>query len=101
MRAIIFILILLVAAVLIAVATGFLNIRQTQSAAVPNVDASRGGVTASGGQAPAFDIETGSVAVGTKQQTVPLPTVQVNPPAEGQNNAAANTTANATANSAR
>ena len=94
MRAIIFILILLVAAVLIAVAPGFLNIRQTQPAAVPNVEATRGGVTASGGQAPAFDIETGSVAVGTKPQTVPLPTVQVNPPSEAQANAVANTTAN-------
>ncbi len=94
MRAIIFILILLVAAVLIAVATGFLNIRQTRPAAVPNVEATGSGVTASGGQAPAFDIETGSVAVGAKPQTVPLPTVQVNPPAQDQGNAAANTTAN-------
>jgi len=101
MRAIIFILILIVAAVLIAVASGFLNIRQTQSAAVPNVDASRGGVTASGGQAPAFDIETGSVAVGTQQQTVPLPTVQVNPPAQGQDGAAGNAAGNATANTGR
>ena len=94
MRAIIFILILLVAAVLIAVASGFLNIRQTQPAAVPNVEATGSGVTASGGQAPAFDIETGSVAVGTQPQTVPVPTIQVNPPADAQGNAAANTTAN-------
>jgi hypothetical protein len=94
MRAIIFILILFVAGVLIAVASGFLNIRQTQPAAVPNVQATGSGVTASGGQAPAFDIETGSVAVGTKPQTVAVPTVQVNPPANSQGNAVANTTTN-------
>ena len=99
MRAILFILILVVAAVLIAVASGFLNIRQTQPAAVPNVEATGSGVTASGAQAPAFDIETGSVAVGTKQQTVPVPTIKVQQPGGGQD-AVANTTGNTTTNTA-
>lgn len=94
MRAILFILILVVVALLIAVATGFIDITQTRSAAVPNVDASRSGVTASGGQAPAFDIETGSVAVGTRQTNVVVPTLRVNP-ADQQSNAQASTGTNA------
>jgi hypothetical protein len=98
MRAILFILILAVVALIFAVATGFLDISQTRPAAVPNVDATRGGVTASGGQAPAFDIETGSVAVGTRQTNVVVPTLRVNPPdqqANAQANAAASTGTNA------
>ena len=81
MRAIIFILILAVVAIIAAIATGFLDISQTRSAQAPDVDASRNGVSASGGQVPAFDIETGSVEVGTTEATVEVPTVQVNPPA--------------------
>ena len=82
MRAILFLLILAVAALLIAVATGFLDIRPTRSAQAPNVDVGENGVTAQGGQTPTFDIETGSVAVGTRSANVAVPTVQVNPPAE-------------------
>ena len=87
MRAILFILILVVVAVLIAIGTGLVNINQTRPAQVPDVDAGRGGVSASGGQAPAFDIETGSVAVGTTRANVVLPTVQVRP-ADQQGNTA-------------
>ena len=93
MRAILFILILVVLAVLILLGTGLVDINQTRPAAVPDVDASRGGVTASGGQAPAFDIETGSVAVGTTRTNVVVPTVEVRPAQEQpdpQGNAAAN-----------
>ena len=38
------------------------------------------GVTATGGQTPAFDVETGTVSVGANQTnvTVPVPTVRVN-----------------------
>ena len=90
MRAILFILILAVVALLIAFATGYLNITQTRPAAVPDVDAGRGGVSASGGQAPAFDVETGSVSVGTTQTNVTLPTVQVQPANEAQANTATN-----------
>ncbi len=94
MRAILFILILAVVAVLIAVGTGLVDINQTRPAQAPNVDAGRGGVTAAGGQTPAFDIETGSVAVGTTRANVVVPTVQVRPPGEQANaqaNAATNT----------
>lgn len=89
MRAILFILILAVVALLIAIGTGLVDISQTRPAAVPNVDATRGGVTASGGQAPAFDIETGSVAVGTRQANVVVPTLEVRPP-DSQANSATN-----------
>ncbi|MBA3527354.1 MAG: hypothetical protein H0T82_10615 [Sphingomonas sp.] len=83
------ILIVVVLAVLIGIGTGFLDVSQTRPAQVPNVDATRGGVTASGGQTPAFDIETGSVAVGTTRANVVVPTVQVRPP-DDQANAQAN-----------
>jgi hypothetical protein len=89
-----FILILAVVAVLIAVGTGLVDINQTRPAQVPDVDASRGGVSASGGQAPAFDIETGSVAVGTTRANVIVPSVEVRPPGE-QANAQANLATNA------
>ncbi|MDQ3478856.1 MAG: hypothetical protein M3438_06835 [Pseudomonadota bacterium] len=83
------VLIVVVLAVLIGIGTGFLDVSQTRPAQVPNVDATRGGVTASGGQTPAFDIETGSVAVGTTRANVVVPTVQVRPP-DDQANAQAN-----------
>ena len=83
MRPILFILILAVVALIIAVATGFLDINQVRGAKAPNVEASRSGVTASGGQSPAFEVETGTVSVGSKPAnvTVPVPRLEVNPPA--------------------
>ena len=98
MRAIILILILAVVALIVAIQTGFLDIRQTRGAEAPDVAASANGVTAAGGQAPAFDIETGTVAVGTKPEnvTVQVPTVSVRPPADNQasNQAASSNAAN-------
>ena len=82
MRAILLILIIAVVAILIAIATGFLDISQTRGAQVPKISATGNGVTARGGQTPAFDVETGSVAVGTKKANVTVPTVQVKPPAD-------------------
>ncbi len=92
MRAVLLILILVVVAAIAAIGTGFLDINQTRGAKAPDVDASRNGVAASGGQAPAFDVETGSVQVGTKQATVPLPTVKVSPPGNAAQPANTNTT---------
>ena len=93
MRAILFILILVVLAALVLLGTGLVNINQTRPAAVPNVDATGSGVTASGGQTPAFDIETGSVAVGTTRANVVVPRVEVRP-AQGQPDPQANATVN-------
>jgi hypothetical protein len=87
MRAVLFIVIIAVLVILAALATGFLDINQVRGAKVPAVSATRNGVTAKGGQAPAFEVETGSVQVGTRDRTLKVPDVRVNPPA---GNAAAN-----------
>jgi beta-lactam-binding protein with PASTA domain len=72
MRGLILILILLVVAAIAAVATGFINIDQTRGVEVPAVSVTDNGVVAKGGQAPAFDVDTGKVKV------VP-PQIQVTP----------------------
>jgi hypothetical protein len=74
------ILIVIVLALLAAVGTGFLNISQIRGAQAPVVSATHNGVVAKGGQAPAFDVQTGSVEIGTRNATVKLPEVQVKPP---------------------
>lgn len=99
MRVILFILILAVVALIIAVATGFLDISQTRQAKAPQISTTANGVTARGGQSPTFDVETGSVSVGTEQRQVAVPTLQVNPPdQDAQGQQAQNSTANATSN---
>jgi hypothetical protein len=87
MRALLFIIIVIVIAVLVALATGFLDINQIRGARAPQVAVTGNGVTAKGGQAPAFDVQTGSVKVGTKETTVKVPALEVQKP--GQNQAAA------------
>jgi len=91
MRAILFVLIIAVLAIIALILTGFLDINQIRGARAPQISATSNGVTAKGGQAPAFDVETGSVKVGTKQSTVKVPTLQVVPPS----NQAATATNNA------
>ena len=90
MRALLFILILIVVAALIAVWTGFLDINMMRPARAPDVNVNGAGVTASNGQTPTFDIETGSVAVGTRSTNVTVPTVRVVKPGEEANNVTAN-----------
>jgi hypothetical protein len=90
MRAVIFILIIAVFVIVGAIATGFLNINQIRGAKAPEVTATSNGVTAKGGQAPAFEVETGSVKVGIKETTVKVPTVEVQK--AGQNQLATNNT---------
>ena len=84
MRALIFILIIVVLAVIAALATGFLDINQLRGARAPQVSVTRNGVTAAGGQAPAFEVQTGSVKVGSKQATVKVPALEVQKPAENE-----------------
>lgn len=90
MRTVFLILIVGVLALIAAIATGFLDINQTRPAKVPQISATDKGVTASGGQAPAFDVQTGTVSVGAQPAnvTVPVPQVTVNPPGEPANQAA-------------
>jgi len=80
MRAILLILILAVVALIVLVATGLIDINQTRPAEAPQVSVTENGVVAKGGQAPAFDVETGTVSVGSEpaKVTVAVPTVQVN-----------------------
>ena len=89
MRAAILILIVVIVGVIAAIATGFLNINQIRGARAPQVSATTNGVSAQGGQAPAFEVETGSVKIGTSNTTVQVPALEVNRPqdeAEQQSN---------------
>jgi hypothetical protein len=91
MRAIIMILILAVLLVLAGLGTGFIDIDQIRGAKAPDISATQNGVVAKGGQTPAFDVETGSVTVGTKETTVKVPEVRVDQPADNQAASAGNT----------
>ena len=80
MRAVILVLIIAVVALIILFATGMLSLNQTQPAVAPQVSVNGNGVTATGGQAPAFDVQSGTVTVGTREAnvSVPVPSVSVN-----------------------
>jgi hypothetical protein len=90
MRTIIVILIVAILVIIAAIATGFLNISQTKPAQAPQISATHNGVVAKGGQAPAFDVETGSVKVGTQQTTVKVPGLEVQKPGQNQTAPATN-----------
>ena len=77
MRAVLLILILAIVALIAAVATGMIDISQTREAKVPQISTTSNGVTASGGQSPAFQVETGSVEVGAGTTNVTTPTVKI------------------------
>ena len=65
-------ILVIVAIVVAAFAFGFINIDQTQSAKLPDVK-----VETSGGQAPAFDVDTAKIDVGTEKKTIEVPTVSM------------------------
>ena len=88
MRILLVLLIVAVLVVIAGVATGYIDINQIRGGKAPQVSVTANGVTAKGGQAPAFDVETGSVKVGTKQTTVKVPALVVQKP--GPNQAEAN-----------
>lgn len=77
MRAILLILILGIVALIAAVATGLINLNLTRGAEAPHISATGNGITAKGGQTPAFEVQTGSVKVGSKDATVKVPTIGV------------------------
>ncbi len=83
MRAIVFILILAVVIAIIAVASGFLDLNMRGGKA-PQLTTTSNGIKASGGQPPAFDVETGSAKVGSAQKTVTVPTLTVQKPEQNQ-----------------
>ena len=95
MRAILLLLMIVIVAAIIALASGFLHLNQTRDSRVPSVAVTNGAVVTKGGQTPSFEVETGSVAVGTKQKEVtlpkvalPVPSVQVYRPGRDAENAA-------------
>ena len=75
MRAVILILVIIVVAIIAALATGFININQIRGGNAPEVATTQNGVTAKGGRAPSFEVETGSVKVGTGDANVTVPKV--------------------------
>jgi hypothetical protein len=90
LRTIIFVLVIVILVVIAGIATGFIDINQIRGAQTPQISATGNGVTAKGGQAPAFEVETGSVKVGTQQKTVKVPTLEVQKPAGNQAEVATN-----------
>ena len=87
MRALIFILIIIVLVIIAGLATGFLDINQIRGARAPQLSATGNGITASGGQAPAFDVQTGSVKIGARESTVKVPSLEVQKPGDTDNQA--------------
>jgi phage baseplate assembly protein gpV len=77
MRAVLLVLIIAVVALIAALQTGLINISQTRPATAPTLEAGDGAIRTQAGQAPAFEVETGSVGVGTREANVAVPEVQV------------------------
>ena len=88
MRAVILILIVAVLVILAGIFSGFIDINQIRGVQAPEVSATSNGVVAKGGQTPAFDVQTGSVEVGTRNATVKVPALEVKPPPETNTTAA-------------
>lgn len=63
-------ILVIVALVVAAFALGFIDINQTKTTKLPDVK-----VETSGGQAPEFNVDTADVNVGTKTETIQVPTV--------------------------
>ena len=93
MRAILLILILAIVALILAISSGLINLNLTRGAQAPQISASGNGVTAKGGQTPAFEVETGSVKLGSREATVKVPTVGVQPADDTRAQADANAAA--------
>ncbi len=60
----------IVLAVIAAFAFGLINVNQTKETRLPEV-------AVQGGQAPAFDVDTAKVNVGSRETSVDVPTVEV------------------------
>jgi len=57
--------------ILAGMATGFINIDQTQTAQLPRIE---------GGQAPEFKADVGKIDLGTEKKVIEVPKVQVQRP---------------------
>ncbi|HEU4958100.1 MAG TPA: hypothetical protein VFT40_10810 [Sphingomicrobium sp.] len=79
MRAVLLILILGVVVLIALFASGLVDVSQTREARAPQVEAVDGSIRAQAGQSPAFEVQTGSVEVGTREANVAVPKVEVKP----------------------
>jgi hypothetical protein len=88
MRALLFLLIIIIVAVILAIATGFLDINRVRGG-----NGSEASPTGNSGSKPAqsFDVETGSIKLGSKERTVKVPTLVVQKPGERNQTQAATT----------
>jgi hypothetical protein len=75
MRAILTLLIIVVIVAIVGIWTGFIDVTQTKQGSLPTI-------AVKGGQAPAFDVKTANVSVGTENHVVSTPTVNVEKPAK-------------------
>jgi hypothetical protein len=73
MRGILVLLIIVVLVGIGAIYFGFINVSQTKPGALPSI-------AVTGGQAPAFDVKTANVSVGTENHVVETPVVNVQKP---------------------
>jgi hypothetical protein len=73
-------LLIVVALVVAAFAFGLIDIDQTKETKLPDVN-----VSTTGGQAPAFDVDTAKVDVGTKKETIEVPTIDVDRTKDSKN----------------
>jgi len=77
MRTLLALIGIVIIAVVVLMAFGFINLDQTREGRLPSV-------SVQGGQAPAFRADVGSVAVGSENKTVQVPTVEVSKPGANQ-----------------
>jgi hypothetical protein len=73
MRGILVLLVIVVIGAIVAISFGYINVSQTKTGELPHI-------AVSGGQAPAFDVKTANVSVGTEKHVVETPTVNVEKP---------------------
>ena len=71
-RFILTILVLVVLAMIVAVATGFVDLTSSGQLRAPKVN-----VTAQGGEVPKLDVDTKEVVVGTTEKTVGVPKIGI------------------------
>ena len=64
MRNILIVAMILVLIAILVVASPMLDVRQDEAGTLPSVEASEDGITAQPGEAPSFEVETGSVKMG-------------------------------------
>ena len=73
MRGILLLLVIVVLVGIAAIALGYVNVSKTRDGALPTI-------AIKGGQAPAFDVQTANVSVGTENHVVQTPVVNVQKP---------------------